>query len=391
MSDYYYDDPVEEPAVKRKRPTAIFGSALLLFAGGLFFNTTLAANINLNTGGEVEFGQGMSLTATCAGSTVLTATPSSSFVNSSGSGAHKFTTITISNIPASCATKQFSISAYQADGTPVALFNGSTSLVVASDANTINTKWDVTGVTVKGSFNAQGIGSFTATFTSSPASADLVNTITLQSSEADFKPRYSLGDTGPGGGTVYYVNYSGFTAPGAPCGTSCKYLEYAPKTWSGSPTDPGYQWSSNSSTFAVNIRNTNLEIYQSGQWINNAAIGAGFMNTQNMLTTNATTGYTADTSGAAYRVSQYAGPTCGTVGQWHLPSYAELQLIQSYTINTSGNPAGLLGWPNIGGSNRYWSSSELSTTEAASLRVDNYLQGYRAKNEQLWVRPVRVF
>ena len=47
MTDFYHDDPVEEPVVKRAKPKAIFGSALLLLAGGLFLNTTLAANISL--------------------------------------------------------------------------------------------------------------------------------------------------------------------------------------------------------------------------------------------------------------------------------------------------------------------------------------------------------
>jgi hypothetical protein len=385
MTEYYYDDPVQEPVVKRKKPTAIFGSALLLFAGGLFLNTTLAANINISTGGKVEFGQGISLTATCAGSTVLTATPKSSFVNSTGSGAFKFTSITISNIPTSCATKQFSISAYQADGTPVALFNGRTSLVVASDGNIISTKWDVTGVSVQGSFNAQGIGTFTATFTTTPASADLVKTITLQSSEAEFKPKYVMGDIGPGGGTVYYVDYAGFSSPGAPCGTSCNYLEFAPKTWSGSTTDPIYQWSSNTSAFAVDIRTP--EVYSSGSYIGNGAIGAGYMNTKNMLTTNATTGYTADTSGAAYRVSQYAGPTGGTAGQWHLPSYNELYRMYTWS---SGVRAGLAGAGTYD-VERYWSSSEGSTTTAAQLRVDAGGYSYRSKSETLRVRPVRVF
>jgi hypothetical protein len=62
MTDFYHDDPIEEAVVKRAKPKALFGSALLLFAGGLFLNTTLAANISLNSDGRVEFGQGVSIT-----------------------------------------------------------------------------------------------------------------------------------------------------------------------------------------------------------------------------------------------------------------------------------------------------------------------------------------
>ena len=75
MSNYYYDDRVEEPVVKRKRPSAILGSAMLLFAGGLFLNTTLAANINIGTGGKVEFGQGMTMSAACSGTLQPSAPP----------------------------------------------------------------------------------------------------------------------------------------------------------------------------------------------------------------------------------------------------------------------------------------------------------------------------
>ena len=391
MSDYYYDDPVEEPVVDRSKPRAIFASAVLLFAGGLFLNTTLAANINISTGGKVEFGQGVTVTTACSGSTALKLTPNSSFANTLGSGTFKFTSLTISNIPASCVSKQFTFSAFDDNGVQATLFSGRKSLDVVGDGNIMSVNSDVTGVTVSGSYNAQGVGTFTATFTDSPALADSVTAFTLQSAEAGFQPKYVLGDTGPGGGTVYYVNYSGFSSPGAPCGTSCKYLEYAPKTWSGSATDPDYQWSSNTSAFAVDIRNTFDEIGQRGLDVGNTAIGAGYMNTRNMLTTNATTGYTADTSGAAYRVSQYAGPKGTTLGQWHLPSYRELEFIQNYTMGRTGNPAGLLGWPNVGGSNRYWSSSEVSISESSSLRVDNYARGLRAKSDLLWVRPVRVF
>jgi alpha-tubulin suppressor-like RCC1 family protein len=112
MVIHYYDDPVEEPVVKPKKPRAILGYALLLLGGGLFLNTTLAADININTGGKIEFGQGMTMTAACSGSTALTVTPQSTFVNASGSGAFYFNSVAVSGIPASCEGVDFQISAY---------------------------------------------------------------------------------------------------------------------------------------------------------------------------------------------------------------------------------------------------------------------------------------
>ena len=43
--------------------------------------------------------------------------------------------------------------------------------------------------------------------------------------------RCAVGDTGPGGGTVFYVASSQFTSIGSACGTACRYLEVAPVGW----------------------------------------------------------------------------------------------------------------------------------------------------------------
>ena len=66
-ASYYSDDPGnfnQEPQ-KRKLP-AIFGALLLLVGGTYFVQTTLAANISLNTGAPIQFGQGITQTAACA-------------------------------------------------------------------------------------------------------------------------------------------------------------------------------------------------------------------------------------------------------------------------------------------------------------------------------------
>ena len=129
----YYDDPVDDPVVKRKKPRALFG-ILLLLSGGFYLNTTLAANINISTGGRVEFGQGIAMTTACSGSTALTVTPSSSFVNASGAGSLYFNSITVSNIPSSCDGVDFQISAY--DSTT------STALPIFGETKTVASIWN---------------------------------------------------------------------------------------------------------------------------------------------------------------------------------------------------------------------------------------------------------
>ena len=72
--DFYHDDPIEvEP--KRKLQRKFLTTATVLFASVLFFQSTFAGNISLNSGAGIEFGQAVSQTVACSGDTSLTATP----------------------------------------------------------------------------------------------------------------------------------------------------------------------------------------------------------------------------------------------------------------------------------------------------------------------------
>lgn len=384
----FSDLPSRGKETPRKSLKMVLGISLVF--GVYTFGTTFASNISINSGGKVEYGQGLAITASCSDSTSLTVTPSSSFVNETGTGTFKFTTVTVADIPPSCSAKQFSLSAYKEDGTSINLFDGKKTLVVAGDGTTINTKFDVAGVSVKGGFDAQGVGAFTATFTTTPASADIVKTLTLESAEREFKPQYFKGDKGPGGGTVYWVDKVGFSAPGAPCGTSCNYLEFAPKTWYNGTSDPQFKWASDTSNFGVDDR---LEYpYSACSCSGPGNIGRGFTATKNMMTSNAVTGYTADTSQAGYAASQYAGPTGTTLGQWHLPSLYELYRLVNYSFEQPSK-VGLTGTTGGAGKRTYWSSTETTAVNASWIDTGN---GGRdsygiAKSGLNYVRPVRVY
>jgi hypothetical protein len=382
MSEYYYDDPIEEPVERRRNPVSALGAVALLIVGGLFLHTTLAANINIGLTGRVEFGQGVSLLTSCSGNTAIRVTPSVTFNNVTGGGSYNFTSVTVANIPSTCINKQFTLTGYQSDGTPVALFNGNTSLVVTGDGTIISTALGVNGVSVTSSYNA-GVGSFVATFTTTPASAALIKSIAVQSSDATFAPGYSLGQVGPGGGIIFYLDANGFTETGAPCGSSCHYLEFAPNTWSGGTSDPSVLWSSDQSHVAM----ANDSQGQDGTF--NQAFGMGFKNTQDMMTSNPVTGYVADTSEAAYRVTRYAG-TDNSAGKWFLPSYMEARaMFQSSVMNSGGfSPLGFGNCCDIG---RYWTSSEASSNQAWQTRYDAQV-GMRGKNETIMqARPIRAF
>jgi len=235
---YYFDDPEEDVAPRQKSP-AILASILLLLVGGIFLKTTLAANITINSSGRVEFGQAMSVTAACSGSSVITMTPASSFTNSSGGGSFYFSSVSVSGIPSSCNGVDFLISAFDSS-------TSSTALPIFNSTASIASIWDNAGSFQGGhgfigSTITSGAGSFTVSFTNPIALSSAVAKLTLQSvthasGNCSTENICSVGDIGPGGGVVFYVGAT-FAETGATCGANCHYLESAPIGWAnGKPS-----------------------------------------------------------------------------------------------------------------------------------------------------------
>ena len=97
---------------------ALLAGSIAVIVG---LSSTLAANININSG-PIEFGQGVVKTVTCDGDPVdLTLTPTSTFINESGAGDFYMDSITVTGIPDGCNGATFTIKAYE-DGssTPLA-------------------------------------------------------------------------------------------------------------------------------------------------------------------------------------------------------------------------------------------------------------------------------
>jgi len=134
--DGYHDDPVELVSPKRKKTSVL--AALVIFAvGGFYLQSTLAANLSINSKTALEFGQGISQTTACSGDTNLTSTPYATFSNSTAGGAHYLASITVKNIPASCNSVDFNISAFNStDPSPLTLFGSTTSLGINDNAGT---------------------------------------------------------------------------------------------------------------------------------------------------------------------------------------------------------------------------------------------------------------
>ena len=165
---------------------------------------------------------------------------------------------------------------------------------------------------------------------------------------------YSIGDIGPGGGTVFY-DAGAVQSWG-------RYLEAAPSTWSGGADDPIMAWCSDT-TNSVSTA---------------TAIGTGAANTTSMLTS--ATPFVACTSGAGFSARNYGG---GGLNDWFLPSLAELNALDVSRVG---------GLTTFG---FYWSSSQADATTARSQDVGRggggAQQGTGFKTFFYLVRPVRAF
>jgi hypothetical protein len=196
----------------------------------------------------------------------------------------------------------------------------------------------------------------------------------------------AVGDTGPGGGKVYYVHASGTFNCGATLSQNCKYLEVAPNTWNGG-TDPTKLWAITlyQSTDVTSITN------DAAAYNNALGIGLGYKNSLAIV------GQGNDTTTAAGAALAYAG---GSQSDWYLPTTAELNLLCQWARNvaqsvTTACTGGILntGTGASGGfsSASYWSSSEYSDLGAWGQVFYNGLQYAYLKIAPFYVRPVRAF
>ena len=332
----------------------------------LLLKTTFAANISLNNGQSVEYGQGVAQATACSGGSSINISPSESFVNSSGGGNFTFTGFTVSNVPTTCQGDTLQIDAYDStNNAPLALYQTSLSDVDVRDGSG---SFSLPAGTIGLSVISLSSTSYSVNFTNPVAGSNSVYKLGIQSFPTTVVltcaqgGSCSLGDTGPGGGIVFYTSVSAFTETGATCSSNCHYLEYAPSGWYP-PHSDGLVWWSSDSTDTLGSTST--------------SVGSGFSNTAAMLTSSGS--YTGDTYAAAYISHQYAG-TDSSAGQWFLPSVGEIGLLANSSAKSLGNFQNLF----------YWSSSEYSGNSAYGENL-NYPSGFNAKQSNCLVRPIRAF
>jgi len=217
-------------------------------------------------------------------------------------------------------------------------------------------------LTAKSGFTLDGVALnfFQVAGTSSPATnpANTSNAATVTVTAVFPATGYAIGDTGPGGGKIFYVDMNGFNMTGIGI---CNYLEAAPNDVGGGQI----AWASTGHV---------------GQHIGtDTALGTGKSNTALILATD-------PAAPAALACDSYSN---GGKSDWFFPSKDELNELyknRSYVgnFNTTVNP------------NYYWSSSEGYNSNmnnwngAAQYWMVGNQSDYPKGNLNL-VRPIRAF
>jgi len=167
--------------MRKKNSSSKVVLGLAGIAAVALLGSTLAANISLNSGSAVEFGQGVAQTTACDTNGGITVTPSAAFVNAANGGSFNFTTVAFSNIDSACLGKVFTLKAYgDSSATPVTLNTVSTPYTYATfNFTTVSTVSP--NVTRSGYLASGNAGTLTLGFDGTQATSGAVYKLTLES------------------------------------------------------------------------------------------------------------------------------------------------------------------------------------------------------------------
>jgi hypothetical protein len=358
--DHYHDDPVTQhsPRTSRSKVAAL---AMAVLAGGLYLNGTLAANITLRSGNPIEYGQAANLAVACSGASDIAVIPQSTFVNAAnGTGTHYLKSITVSNIPAECYGEDFNLSVFNSSGnTPISLAGNSTTSVAVYNDNGSFRLSPMAPATI-----SSGSGSFVLTFPSPIATSTSAVKFTIQSGVhvpfCDENSGSCLGKKGPGGGTVFYQAATPFSC-GPTLNLTCKFLEYAPKTWYASD---GYgQWQSQGGSINIpGLPDVGSATYTASD------LGLGYQNSLAIISA-----LSSDTGAAAFKARSYSG---GGFTDWYLPTLSELNLMcqwnRGVTLDvTTACAGGIFPSTDFDSGQKWWTSTEKDANTVWMINFGN--------------------
>ena len=216
-----------------------------------------------------------------------------------------------------------------------------------------------------------------------------------------------VGDTGPGGGIVFYVHDDAddlFTSTGSDCDTTCKYLEAALTDQSTGivwATTAAFCYNSGSTTDTNSCQANSVysgdSTAQSTSRTAATPIGMGMANTNQIYARVSNCGGVGGALTSAYAAGIAWAYYYNSKTDWHLPSKDELNELCKYArTQTTGDTAVICantGTIRSGFSTAtYWSSSE---SDLFVAWYQNFFTGgqsnYNYKYNTYRVRPVRAF
>jgi hypothetical protein len=222
-----------------------------------------------------------------------------------------------------------------------------------------------------------------------------------------------VGDTGPGGGIVFYVHDDAddlFTSTGSDCGSNCRYLEMAPNDFAGDhlwatavntcyvDADPNPTTNTGASCQTGSVyRESDIPDQEASRTLS-LAIGMGMTNSNLLFDRLTTAGGSIITDYAAGMAVDYSN---NGKSDWHLPSrdemnelckYARQQATGDSTVpcdNSGSLRAGFQAW-------YYWTSSELIASGAPAgvefgLHDGSAGESYASKAFANKARAIRAF
>lgn len=186
----------------------------------------------------------------------------------------------------------------------------------------------------------------------------------------------ALGDTGPGGGIIFYVANTQFEC-GSTVVSTCNYLEAAPSNWN-SGSDPMRTWAQRS---PVNYQSSRVGSVSTSDNALAIAIGRGYRNTLQII---AQGNSNVSTSAAMLAHSYSSNASGGNLNDWYLPTIMELNQLFLQRM--------LVGGLESGPESYYWSSSETPNSSFALVQefFDGW-QGFGGKGDTFYLRPIRAF
>jgi hypothetical protein len=337
--------------------------------------------------------------------TSLTAATSSSFELSVGAASKAtITTEPLGAFNGTAFSTQPVVKITDAGGNTITSSTADVVVSIASGSGTLGgttTVAAVNGVATFTNLKITGTGNHTLTFTAA-GGLTAATSITVNVAELNcaLGGSCTLGDTGPGGGKVFYFSAGGFYC-GPTFASTCHYLEVAPKTWSGlaDPGDLFWDPTKGDNEFSTIPRLADSHLLTS-------EIGLGYKNSVLIVNFYKTELPDLNVSDPSKVVGKYAagaarGYAGGGKSDWYLGSAVEMNLLcywsKGKTVTTIGEcGVGVMTQGDfVLGSAAYWTSSHYvggfwdgvkqTFTNPATSAPDH------KSTHMHYVRPIRAF